>query len=167
MENTKNTNKNKRYTLAARDISLQDFIIMVIMVVLMEVWVCLITDKRFIFIPLFFLAILIVILISLLFRYFPEPKIAIQADCNGIYFYYRNKKEVFIAYNDIIDVIGMGHIYGGVNSFGQILIKTENNKYLSIRTFEGNEKLRDTIKDLWGCKIKEEFLIKHEIKNKK
>ena len=92
MKNTKDTNKNKRYALATRDISLQDFIIMVIMVVLMVVWVCLITDKRFIFIPLFFLAILIVILISLLFRYFTEPKIAIQADCNGIYFYYRNKK---------------------------------------------------------------------------
>ena len=64
MENTKNTNKNKRYTLATRDISLQDFIIMVIMVVLMVVWVCLITDKRFIFIPLFFLLIPLVLLPS-------------------------------------------------------------------------------------------------------
>lgn len=167
MKNTNDTNKNKRYTLATRNIALQDLIIIGIMVVLMIVWACLITDKRFIFIPLFFLAILMVMLISVLFRYFTEPKIAIQADCNGIYFYYRNKKEVFIAYNDIIDIIAMGKIYSGVNNYGQILIKTENDEYLSIRTFEGKYKLQSLIRDLLTVKNKEEYLMKNEIKTKK
>lgn len=166
MKNINNGNKHKRYTIATRNIDLQDLIIAGIMIVLMIIWACLITDKRFIFIPLFFLAVLIGIFISCLFRYITEPKIAIQADCNGIYFYYRNKKEVFIDYNNIVEIIPMGKGYISVNSYGQILIKTENDKYLSIRTLEGGYKLRGLIKDLLSVKNKEEYLMKNEIKTK-
>ena len=99
MNNKKNEPSNKRYTLATRDISLEALIVTGVIIILMIIWACLIEDKRFLFVPLSFLLVSTVGFILLLVRYFTEPKIAIQADCNGIYFYYRNNREVYILYN--------------------------------------------------------------------
>ena len=73
----------KRYTLATRDVRLDSFLVTGVIIALMIVWACLTDDKRLLFIPLFFLAVCVVIMGVLLFWSFTEPKIAIQADTIG------------------------------------------------------------------------------------
>ncbi len=83
----------------------------------MIVWTCLTEDKRFLFIPLICLTVAFICFVALLFRFITEPKIAIQADVNGIYFYFRNNKVIFIDFKDIVEVAAQmpyhdfGYIY--------------------------------------------------------
>ena len=114
----KKVTSEKRYTLATRNVTLEQLIVTGGVIALMIVWACFTSDKRLLFIPLFFLVVCVCIFILLLFRWLTEPKIAIQADCNGIYFYYRKKKEIFVNYNDIVNV---SH-FGLRDKYGKIVI---------------------------------------------
>ena len=129
MNNKKIETKNKRYTLATRDIDLEGLLVTGVLLVLLIVCACLVEDQRFIFVPLLFLLVSTVAFISLLFRYFTEPKNAIQADCNGIYICYRNNKEVFVNYSDIVEVSFLGIR----NKYGRLQITTKENQYKSIK----------------------------------
>ena len=152
----------KRYTLATRNVTLEELIVTGIVIALMIVWACFTDDKRLLFIPLFFLVVCICILISLLFKWLTEPKIAIQADCNGIYFYYRKNKEIFVKYNDIVSVSHSGLR----NKYGKIVIKTNDSEYKSIETEQRDDVLFSTIEHLWKTEDKEEYLIRNKIKKK-
>ncbi|MDE7215422.1 MAG: hypothetical protein K2O08_01295 [Clostridia bacterium] len=146
----------KRYTLATRDIDFESIVVTGVMIVLLIVWACLTDDKRLMLIPLFFLAVCFIAFISLLFRYTREPKIAIQADSNGIYLYYCGNKEIFIDYKDIVDVSNLGIR----NKWGRIVITTAVNEYKSIRTRECKDELFSHIKRLLEADDKEKYLIK-------
>lgn len=152
----------KRYTLATRAVNAEALIVTGGFCGLMIVWACFTDDKRFLFIPLFFLIVSIIGFVSLLIRFLTEPKIAIQADCNGIYFYFRKNKEIFIDYNDIIEVSACGSYH----QYGEISIKTKSGKYESIRINESKNRLADDIRDLLQKENKEEYLRKIEIKRK-
>ena len=149
----------KRYTLATRAVGLESLIVTGVFTILMIIGACLISDKRFLFIPLLFLAVSFVAFIALLFRYFTEPKIAIQADYNGIYFYYRNNKEIFIAFKDIVEILPCK----SRNSYGEIAVYTNDNKYKSIMIKEDKGLLVSRLRDLLDKENKEEYLIKIEI----
>lgn len=150
----------KRYTLATRAIGVDSFIVTSVIIILMIVWACLTDDKRFLFIPLFFLMVCVGIMGLLIFKLFTEPKIAIQADINGIYFYYSKNKEVFIPYDDIVKVerCGLRNVYG------RILIHTEDKEYRSIKTNEFSDRLLNPIRNLVEKTDKKEYLTKIEIK---
>lgn len=150
----------KRYTLATRDVGLDSFIVTGGIIALMIVWACLTYDKHLLFIPLFFLTVCVGIMGVLLFRLFAEPKIAIQADINGIYFYYPKNKQVFIPYGDIVKVERRGLR----NIYGRILIRTEDKEYRSIRTNELCDRLLNPIRNLVEKTDKEEYLMKIAIK---
>ena len=150
----------KRYTLATRDVRLDSVIVTGVIIALMIVWACLTDDKRLLFIPLFFLTVCVGIMIVLLFRLFTNPKIAIQAAINGIYFYYPKNKEVFIPYDDIVRVERSGLR----NVYGRILIHTEDKEYRSIRTSELSDRLLNPIRNLVEKTDKEEYLMKIAIK---
>ena len=152
----------KRYTLATKNVTLEDLIVTSGVIVLMIIWVCFTEDKRLLFIPLFFLVVCLCILIALLFKWLTEPKIAIQADCNGIYFYYRKKKEIFIPYNKIVDVSHSGLR----DRYGKIVITTNENKYKSIETRQRDDVLFNRIQTLLQTEDKEKYLLQIEIKEK-
>ena len=147
----------KRFTIAKRDVDLEALIVTGVFIVLMVVWACLVEDKRLIFIPLFLMAVILFAFISLVYRFIVEPKIAIQADSNGIYLYYRKRKEIFVEYKDIIEVSGLGLR----NKYGRLVITTKENQYKSIRTYECNDKLLSRINSLLDAEDKEEYLISH------
>ncbi|MDE6408422.1 MAG: hypothetical protein K2K48_05820 [Anaeroplasmataceae bacterium] len=152
----------KRYTLATRNITLEKLIVTGGVIALMIVWACFTEDKRLLFIPLFFLIVCVCIFISLMFKWLTEPKIAIEADCNGIYFYYRKHKEIFVKYNDIVNVSHSGLR----NIYGRIVITTKDNKYKSIETEQRDDVLFNKIKNLVEAEDKEKYLIHIEIKKK-
>ena len=146
----------KRYTLATRDVDIPTMIVTAAMIVAMIVWACLTEDKRLLFIPLFFLAVLCGCLIVLIFRLCTEPKIAIQADVNGIHLFYPKNKEVFIPYSEITEVAPAGIR----NVYGRIVVHTKDNKYRSIRTYEPTDRLLNPIRRLVEATYKEEYLIR-------
>lgn len=152
---------NKRYTLATRAINLEDLIVTGIFIALMIIWACLIKDKRFLFIPLFFLSVCFIIFILLAFRYVKEPKIAIQADRKGIYLFYRNNKEIFIDYDNIVKIWS-----GPRNKYGAIYISTVEDEYKSINIKEDKGDLVSQITYLLELENKQNYLTSIEIKLK-
>lgn len=152
----------KRFTLAIRAVSLEALIVTGGFSGLMIVWACFTEDKRLLFIPLFCLSVSFFYFVWLLFRYFTEPKIAIQADCKGIYFYYRNNKEIFIDFNDIVEVLACK----SYNSYGEISISTQNGKYKSITIRGDKSQLSNNIRNLLNTENKQEYLMKIEIRQK-
>ncbi len=158
----KKVTSEKRYTLATRNVTLEQLIVTGGVIALMIVWACFTSDKRLLFIPLFFLVVCVCIFILLLFRWLTEPKIAIQADCNGIYFYYRKKKEIFVNYNDIVNV---SH-FGLRDKYGKIVIKTNDSEYKSIETEQRDDVLFNNIKSLLQAEDKEKYLMRIERKKK-
>lgn len=161
MSKEKNVEVNKR-TLATRSISLEEPIVTGVFMVLMIAGACTIEDKRFIFIPLLFLAVSSVAFGRFIFRYVTEPKIAIQADPEGIYFYYRNNKEVYIKLDEIKEVSAFG-VWG---KWGGISIITQTAKHQSIDIREDKYALASTIRFLLTTENKEHYLTKVEIKVK-
>ncbi len=156
----------KRYTLAKRGISLEELIVTGVMSALMIVWACLTEDIRFLFIPLFFLLALFSCFITFLFRYVTAPKIAIQADCNGIYFYYRSCKAIFINYSDIVKITkSSSYCRGGrASAEGRITVFTETAEYKSIRVEDASDAFLYKMQKLVDTDNKEEYLIKIAIK---
>lgn len=161
MSKEKNVQVNMR-TLATRRISLEEPIVTGIFMTLMIVWACLIEDKRFIFVPLLFLAAFIVPFVSFVVRYVVEPKVAIQADCEGIYFYYKNHKEVYIKLDEIKEVMA----YGVWGKWGGIRVTTQVDKYESIEISEDKYALAGKIRFLITTENKEHYLTIIEIKEK-
>ncbi len=129
-------------------------------IILLIICACLINEKQFLFIPLFFIAILALAFIVLLFKFLTEPKIAIQADFDGIYFYYRNNKEIFINYKDINQIVANK----SRNSYGGITIYAKDNIYRSIMIKEDKYQVISQIKNLINKDDKEKYLTKIGIK---
>ena len=154
MQETEKQTEN-RYTLATRDIDIPSVVVLCIVIALSIFWACR-TDGLLLFIPLFFVVVLVGILGVIIFRIITEPKIAIQADVNGIYLYYPKHKEVFIPYSEINEVTPAGLR----NVYGRIVVHTKDNKYQSIRTYEPTDRLLNPIRSLVEAPDKEEYLIK-------
>lgn len=152
----------QKYTLATKAADLESVVVSGAFSVLMIVWACLTEDKRFLFIPLICLTVAFICFVALLFRFITEPKIAIQADVNGIYFYFRNNKVIFIDFKDIVEVAAQMSYH----SFGYISISTQSKKYTSIMIRERKHLLVSNIKDLLNKEDKEQYLLKIAITKK-
>ncbi len=166
MVNDKITSR-KRYTLATRDIDLESLLVTGVLIVLIVIWACVTQDKRILVIPLFLLVVSFIAFISLLFRFFTEPKIAIQADCNGIYFYYRNRKEIYIDYKDMTEITTYC-LYGRGRAVAKcgIVIVAKNNRYKSISIMQSADDTLNIIRTLVNTNDKEEYLMSIKIKQK-
>lgn len=156
MTKQENTVTTEKYALAKRDVDLASLFVTAALVCLLSVWACLTDDKRYLFVSLVLLSVGIAALIVLLFRFFTEPKIAIQADVNGIYLCYRKGKETFINYKDIVDVANVGIR----NKYGRIVIYTKTGEYKSNKTKELGDVLISRVKRLIAAENKEDFLLK-------
>jgi len=152
----------KLYKLATRDINSEALIVAGAFAILMIVGACVIDDKRFVFVPLLFAVICFIALLVLLFRFFTEPKTAIQADCDGVYFYYRKNREVFIPFDDIVEVSWLGVR----NRYGSVVVTSKTNTHKSIRIREDTYDLTSQIRYLLQITNREEYLKIIEIKRK-
>ncbi len=157
--------KSKRYTIATRDVGWEALIVTGVLVVIMVVWACLSQDQRLLFIPLSLLIICTVIFAGLLFRFITEPKVAIQADATGLYFLYRQHREIYFAYQDIIDVTNYC-VYdrGGAVANCGIVVTTNNGQYKSISIRQSSAMTLTVIKGLLVAKDKIEYLQRQAIK---
>lgn len=160
-ETEKNLGKK---TLATRAESIEWVLVPWIPIVAAVYVACTIEDKRILFIPLVFIVVCTAIFGYNLFAFITHPKTAIQADANGLYFYYRGGKEIFIPYGDITAVAA----YMSRNSFGGIAVRTSDrdDRILSIRISEDKELLADRINELLKREDKQSYLERIAIKPK-
>ncbi len=156
MTKKENAFTNTRYAIATRDVDLTSLIISGALICAMIVWACLTDDKRYLFVSLLFLFVGVVGFAVLLYRYVTEPKVAVQADVDGIYLCYRKGKEVFINYNDIVDIANVGIR----NKYGILVIYTQTDNYKSNKTKELGDVLLRRVRQLIAAENKEDFLIK-------
>lgn len=160
-EAEKNSDKK---SLATRAVSIEWVLVPWIPIGAAVYVACTIEDIRLLFIPLFFIVVCTVIFGCSLFAFITHPKTVIGADANGLYFYYRGGKEVFIPYGDIVKAA----TYMSRNSFGGIAVTTStaDDRILSLRISEDKGLLADRINELIGRDEKQAYLERIAIKPK-
>jgi hypothetical protein len=99
-----------------------------------------------IFITVFiFVAIFIIVYIALLFT---NPKVVMEYDDFGVYIYHRSKKEVYISFDDIINVQAFINIWAKPFLIYTQLVITTKDKSITVRHMDKINDIKDQIKHL-------------------
>jgi hypothetical protein len=99
-----------------------------------------------IFITVFiFVAIFIIVYIALLFT---NPKIVMEYDDFGVYIYHRSKREVYIKFDDIINVQAFINIWAKPFLIYTHLVITTKDNSVTVRHMDKISDIKDQIKHL-------------------